>query len=148
MRKFKNMYQTQRWLKPNWDTFTVSRDVQVLIQVQKRAFCDYESFIWSFVLNWKVVLFLMEKAAIKCFNDTTNEGENYKLWRSFTFTPRRFKTTACNVFKGWLSRDEGFAVVTAGNQVSPMSDKGGIVFVCFSFFPGSFKRKKAGLFNW
>jgi len=48
-----------------------------------------------------------------------------------------------------LSRDEGFAVVTVGNQVSPLNDKEGI-FLCVSlvFFPGSFKRKKAGLFNW
>lgn len=57
-----------------------------------------------------------------------------------------FKTTACNVFEGWLSRDEGFAVVTVGNQVLPLNDKG--VFFVSLFFPGSFKRKKAGLFNW
>lgn len=62
--------------------------MQVLVQVQKRALCDYENFIWSFIPNWKLVLFLMEKAAIKCSDDITNEGENYKwLWNSFTFTP-------------------------------------------------------------
>lgn len=50
----------------------------MLVQVQKRALCDYENFYLKFIPNWKLVLFLMEKAAIKCSDDITNEGENYK----------------------------------------------------------------------
>lgn len=34
------------------------------------------------------------------------------------------KTTAWNVWEGWMSSDERFALVTGGNQASPLTKKG------------------------
>ena len=88
MRKFKNMYQTETSLNPNLDTFTVSTEGAGVGTGAEKSFMWLWKFYLKFIPNWKLVLFLMEKAAIKCSDDITNEGENYKwLWNSFTFTP-------------------------------------------------------------
>lgn len=123
--------------------------MQVLVQVQKRTLCDYENFIWSFIPNWKLVLFLMEKAAIKCSDDITNEGENYKwLWNSFTFTPVDSKPQHVMYSKAGCQEMKVSQLWQLETKYHHWMIKKGFFCVFLCFFPGSFKRKKAGLFNW
>lgn len=120
-----------------------------------------ERFMWPWKLNFK----LWSKAKLLCllFFNGRSRTQTFQWQHKWRLTIKNTiedcktvhvytcwsKTTAWNVCKGCMSRDECSAFVTAGNQVSPLIKKGD--FSVWGFSPGIFRRKKkptTWLFNW
>lgn len=104
---------------------------------------------------WKLNLKLWSKAKLLCllFFNGRSRTQTFQWQHKWRLTIKNTiedcktvhvymcwsKTTAWNVCKGCMSRDECSALVTAGNQVSPLIKKGD--FSVWGFSPGIFKRK-------
>lgn len=107
--------------------------------------CAHENLIWSSDPKWNFSVFFHERRRSQIFQWhhkwRLTIKKAIKDWETVYIYTCWFKTTAWNVCKGWMSRDERFEFVIVGNQVSSLIKKGDFLFLFF--FPlESLKEKK------